>query len=55
MKKQSIFVEYILLLKKRLSFAGVHWQMNTTLFQIDQKKCKIEQICIWNQRTVSDF
>ena len=33
MTKQSIFVEYMLLQKKRLSFAGAHWQINTTLFQ----------------------
>ena len=38
-----------------LSFAGTHWQMNTTLFQIDQEKCKIEQIWLWDQRTVPDF
>ena len=31
--KQSIFVEYTLLQEKRLSFAGAHWQMNTTLYQ----------------------
>ena len=31
--KQSIFVEYSLLLKKHLSFAGACWQMNTTLYQ----------------------
>ena len=31
--KQSIFVEYSLLLKKHLSFAGARWQMNTTLYQ----------------------
>ena len=31
--KQSIFVEYILLEKKYLSFAGPLWQMNTTLHQ----------------------
>ena len=31
--KQSIFVEYTLLEKKRLSFAGARWQMNTTLYQ----------------------
>ena len=31
--KQSIFVEYTVLEKKRLSFAGVRWQMNTTLYQ----------------------
>ena len=30
---QSIFVEYILLEKKYLSFAGALWQMNTTLHQ----------------------
>ena len=38
-----------------LSFAETHWQMNTTLFQIDQEKCKIEQIWLWDQRTVPDF
>ena len=31
--KQSIFVEYILLYKKHLSFAGSPSQMNTTLYQ----------------------
>ena len=31
--KQSIFVEYSLLYKKYLSFAGARWQMNTTLYQ----------------------
>ena len=31
--KQPIFVEYTLLLKKHLSFAGARWQMNTTLYQ----------------------
>ena len=31
--KQSIFLEYCLLLKKHLSFAGARWQMNTTLYQ----------------------
>ena len=31
--KQSIFVEYSLLLKKHLSFAGARWQMNTTLYK----------------------
>ena len=31
--KQSIFVEYTLLKKKRLSFAGARWQMNTILYQ----------------------
>ena len=31
--KQSICVEYGLLWKKHLSFAGAHSQMNTTLFQ----------------------
>ena len=44
--KQSIFVEYILLLKKHLSFARAPLQMNTILTKIDQEKCKIEQICI---------
>ena len=32
--KQSIFVEYILLWKKHLSFAGARSQMNTKLYQI---------------------
>ena len=31
--KQSKFVEYILLWKKHLSFAGARWQMNTILYQ----------------------
>ena len=31
--KQSIFVEYSLLQKKHLNFAGAHSQMNTTVFQ----------------------
>ena len=31
--KQSIFVEYSLLQKKHLSFTGVCWQMDTTLYQ----------------------
>ena len=31
--KQSIFVEYSLLSKKHLSFAGAHLKMNTTLYQ----------------------
>ena len=31
--KQSIFVEYSLLLQKHLSFAGARWQMNSTLYQ----------------------
>ena len=31
--KQSIFVEYILLSKKNLSFAGARSQMITTLYQ----------------------
>ena len=31
--KQSIFLEYGLLEKKHLSFAGARWQMNTTLHQ----------------------
>ena len=30
---QSIFVEYTRLQKKRWSFAGARWQMNTTLYQ----------------------
>ena len=33
MTKQSIFVEYILLQKKSSSFAGAHWQINTTILQ----------------------
>ena len=32
--KQSIFKDYSLLYQKHLSFAGAHWQMNTTLYQI---------------------
>ena len=35
--KQPIFVEYSLLLKKHLSFAGARWQMNTTLHQNRQE------------------
>ena len=31
--KQSIFVEYSLLVKKHLSFAGARRHMNTTLYQ----------------------
>ena len=31
--KQSLFGEYSLLLKKRLSFVGARWQMNTKLYQ----------------------
>ena len=31
--KQSVFVEYVLLQKQHLSFAGARWQMNTTLYQ----------------------
>ena len=31
--KQSIYVEYSLLLKKHLSLAGARWQMNRTLHQ----------------------
>ena len=31
--KQSIFVEYSVLQKKHLSFAGARWLMNTTLYQ----------------------
>ena len=31
--KQSIFVEYSLLCKKHLSFAGARWQMNTAIYQ----------------------
>ena len=31
--KQPVFVEYILLYKKHLSFAGARLQMNTTLNQ----------------------
>ena len=31
--KQSMFVEYSLLEKKHLSFAGAHSQMHTILFQ----------------------
>ena len=53
MTKQSIFVEYILLQKKSLSFAGAHWQMNTTILQ--NQPGEIEQICIWNPRTLPDF
>ena len=49
--KQSIFVEYSLLLKKHLSFAGVRWQMNTTLYHNRPKARKIGQICIWNPTT----
>ena len=36
MTKQSIFVEYI----DFVFCWNSHWQMNTTLFQIDQEKCK---------------
>ena len=53
MTKQSIFVEYILLQKKSSSFAGAHWQMNTTILQTQPGE--IEQICIWNPRTLPDF
>ena len=35
--KQSIFVEYTLLYKKRLSFAEARWEMNTTLYQNRQE------------------
>ena len=31
--KKSIFVDYSILKKKHLSFAGALWQMNTTLYQ----------------------
>ena len=49
--KQSMLVEYSLLLKKHLRFAGARWQMNTTLTKIDQKTRKIGQIYIWNPMT----
>ena len=42
MTKQSIFVEYILLQKKSSSFAGAHWQINTTILQ--NQPGEIEQI-----------
>ena len=47
--KQSIFVEYSLLQKKHLSFAGARWQMNTTLQQ--KKTRKLGQVYIWNPMT----
>ena len=47
MTKQSIFVEYILLQKKSSSFAGAHWQINTTILQ--NQPGEIEQICITTQ------
>ena len=47
MTKQSIFVEYILLQKKSSSFAGAHWQINTTILQ--NQPGEIEQICIATQ------
>ena len=47
MTKQSIFVEYILLQKKSSSFAGAHWQINTTILQ--NQPGEIEQICIGTQ------
>ena len=46
-----MFVEYSLLEKKHLRFAGARRQMNTTLTKIDQKTCKIGQIYIWNPIT----
>ena len=53
--KQSIFVEYSLLYKKYLSFAGARWQMNTTIYQnrdkTDQKTYKSGQIYIWSLMT----
>ena len=45
--KQSIFVEYTLLWKKRLSFAGACWHFT----KIDDKTRKIGQICIGNPMT----
>ena len=47
MTKQSIFVEYILLQKKSSSFAGDHWQINTTILQ--NQPGETEQICIATQ------
>ena len=45
--KQSIFVEYSLLQKKHLSFAGARWQITTQHFtKIDQKTRNIGQIYI---------
>ena len=45
--KQSIFVEYSLLQKKHLSFAGACWQITTQHFtKIDQKTRNIGQIYI---------
>ena len=49
LSKQSIFVEYSLLYKKHLRFAGARWQ--TTLTKIDQPTRKIGQIYIWNPMT----
>ena len=49
--KQPIFVEYSLLLKKHLSFAGARgrWTQHST--KIDQKTRKIGQIYIWDLMT----
>ena len=44
--KPSIFVEYSLLQKKHLSFAGAHLEINTHFSKIGQEKSKIEQTCI---------
>ena len=45
-QNSQYFVEYILLYKKHLSFAGARSQMNTTLNQN-----RPGEICIWNSST----
>ena len=49
--KQSIFVEYSILQKKHLSFAGARGQINTTLYQNRPEDTQIRQIYIWNPMT----
>ena len=38
-----------------MSLNEVHLQITQHFTKIDQEKCKIEQICIWNPMTVPDL
>ena len=49
--KQSIFVEYSLLLKKHLSLLEIIRRWTQRFSKIDQEESKIEQICMWNPMT----
>ena len=61
MTKQLVFVEYILLQKKRLSFAGARSQMKTTLLIPKSTWRKVKFFCkhwftssVWNCRWVAE-